>query len=156
MKERGTLLSLADGGGVVELEKIGACGGCGSRECRAKRRMVRAENRTGLPLAEGRQVELEIGPRSILAQAAFSLLPPLLGFGAGFFLAGLIPGWGPPLRTAGGFFLLLAAALLTFAIRRRFPPRENFHIVRLIHDAAPLTGAAAAAQPGRKAVLIPE
>jgi sigma-E factor negative regulatory protein RseC len=144
MKERGILLSLSAGGGMVELERIGACGGCGNRECHAKRRMVGAENKTGLPLAEGQQVELEIGPRSILGQAAFSLLPPLLGFPAGFFLAGLIPGWGPPLRIAGGFLLLLAAALLSLGIRRRFPPKENFHIVRLIHEAAPSNGGAAA------------
>jgi positive regulator of sigma E activity len=155
MKERGTLLSLCAGGGMVELERTGACSGCGRRECRTKRRTVRAENKTGLPLTEGRRVELEIGPRFILGQAAFALVPPLLGFGAGFFLAGL-PGWGPPLRTAGGFLLLLAAAFLTLGIRRRFPPKENFYITRLMHDAAPSNGEGTAILPGKGPFLSRE
>jgi sigma-E factor negative regulatory protein RseC len=92
-------------------------------------------NRDGLDLVHGQRVETGSAPRSLFAQGAAALIPPLLGFIAGFFLSGKIfPLSGEGLRAACGVLLLFAAAFGFYFFRRRFPPKDLPRILRVLPD----------------------
>jgi sigma-E factor negative regulatory protein RseC len=103
------------------------------RECAGGFAPVSAENRDGLDLAKGQRVETGSSPRSLLAQGAAALAPPLLGFIAGFFLARMLfPRSGEGFRAACGALLLFAAALGFYFFRRRFPPKNLPRVLRVL------------------------
>jgi sigma-E factor negative regulatory protein RseC len=118
---------------VIDPERPAGCFGCLSQECAEGFAPVTVENSAGLDLVPGQLVETGSGPRVLLRQGAAALIPPLLGFIAGFFLAGIIfPQSADALRAACGVLLLFAAALGFYFFRRRFPPKNIPRILQII------------------------
>jgi positive regulator of sigma E activity len=100
--------------------------------CR-KPQLIAAENRTGRELSPGQFVEMETAKRSLVKQALSSLLPPFVGFTAGFALAGVFsPLSGDGARGAAGVAGLFFAGFAVYALRNRFPDKSRSHIVRVI------------------------
>jgi sigma-E factor negative regulatory protein RseC len=125
---RGTALTLARESDID-------CFGCLDRECKARSFSFTAENTGGLSLRPGQLVETETAA-SPLKQGLAALLPPALGFVAGYGAAGLaFPAAGEPLRAAAGVLLLFAAAGALFLIRRRRPPKIFRRVVRVVEEA---------------------
>jgi sigma-E factor negative regulatory protein RseC len=88
-------------------------------ECKTRQGRT-AANPLGLPLNPGQTEETEIPPRVLAVQAVSALLPPVLGFIAGFFITALVfPGSGDPARSAGGALLMLLFALAFYRYRRK-------------------------------------
>jgi sigma-E factor negative regulatory protein RseC len=101
-----------------------------NRECKAKTLSYHAENIAGLALQPGQLVETEAAA-SALKQGLAVLLPPSLGFIAGYVLTGIIfPTTGDPARAAAGVLLLFATAFAIYFIRRRFPPKTICRVIR--------------------------
>ncbi|GHV92479.1 hypothetical protein AGMMS50268_29820 [Spirochaetia bacterium] len=120
---------------IVEPERPSGCFGCMHQECAKGFAPITAENRDGLDLAPGRLVETGAAPRTLFAQGAAALAPPLLGFLAGFFSAGAIfPQSGDGLRAACGAILLFTAALGFYFFRKRFPPKDFPRILRVLPE----------------------
>jgi sigma-E factor negative regulatory protein RseC len=118
-------------------EKAGACFGCMNKECGGTPRLFRAENPRGLPLSPGQAAEAELIPPSLIMEALTILLPPILAFMAGYVLTGiLVPAGGEASRAAAGVLSLLGTAFLLYRIRRRFPPRTGFRILRILDRPA--------------------
>lgn len=96
-----------------------ACFGCMSQECKSRGISYTAANPRRLPLSVGQMVETETP--ALLKQALGILLPPVLGFIAGYVLTRLcFPVAGDPGRAAAGVFLMFLAAAARFLIRKRF------------------------------------
>ena len=103
-----------------------ACFGCLNQECTEGFAPVTAENVNSLDLAPGQLVETGFSPRALLCQGAAALIPPLLGFIAGFVFTGILfPKSGDALRAACGALLLFAAAFGFYFFRKRFPSRHT-------------------------------
>ncbi|WP_010260197.1 SoxR reducing system RseC family protein [Treponema primitia] len=134
MTETGRIREIRGNTLTLDRENNIACFGCMNRECKAKTLSYHAENTTGLVLQPGQLVETEAAA-SALKQGLTVLLPPLLGFIAGYVLTGIIfPATGDPARAATGVLLLFATAFAVYCIRRHFPPKT---ICRVIREAAP-------------------
>jgi sigma-E factor negative regulatory protein RseC len=109
-----------------------ACIVCLDKECKARSFSYDAENTPGLSLRPGQLVETRT-VASTLRQSLAALLPPPLGFIAGYAATGLaFPGSGEPPRAAGGALLFFAAAAVFYLFRRRYPPRIVRQIVRVV------------------------
>jgi sigma-E factor negative regulatory protein RseC len=116
---------------LVTLELAGdeACCGCTKRDCRKRTSLVQAENRGRLPLSPGQIVTAAFPLHSALIQSLGAILPPVLGFFAGY----LIPaagGAGEGWRIGGGLAGFFAAALFPLIrgiFRRR--PRSGWYII---------------------------
>jgi sigma-E factor negative regulatory protein RseC len=125
---RGTALTIARESDVD-------CFGCPDRECKARSFSYTAENTGGLSLSPGQLVETETAA-SPLKQGLGALLPPALGFIAGYGGAGLaFPAAGEPPRAAAGALLLFAVAGALYLIRRRRPPKILRRVVRVVEEA---------------------
>ena len=142
MREAGTVLSVTGVLAAVRREKRAeadnpeACFGCMNTWCKAGQSRILAANPLKLSLEPGQAVEIEIAPSSALIQAVSALLPPLLGFIAGFFLTALIfPGSGDPARSAGGAALMFLSALGLYGYRRKNPVKTMPGIVRILPKA---------------------
>jgi sigma-E factor negative regulatory protein RseC len=109
-----------------------ACFGC-MKDCHKPGVLMTAENRDTLSLKPGQLVETEHSPRGLLLQGLIVLLPPVMGFIAGYALVrAAFPAAGEGARAAGGAFLLFAGGTLTFLFRRRYPAKETNRIKRVI------------------------
>jgi sigma-E factor negative regulatory protein RseC len=103
-----------------------------NQECTVKELAYDAENPTGLNLMPGQLVETE-AVASAITQGLAVLLPPILGFIAGYVLTGvLFPAAGDPARAAAGVLLLFATAFTLYFIRRRFPPKTTRRVIRVV------------------------
>jgi positive regulator of sigma E activity len=113
------------------------CFGCMAHEyvrehCR-KPQLIAAENRTGRNLSPGQVVETETAKRSLVPQTLLSLLSPLVGFTAGFALAGVFfPLSGDGARGAAGVAGLFLAGFAVYVLRKQFPDKNYPHIIRVI------------------------
>jgi sigma-E factor negative regulatory protein RseC len=106
-----------------------ACFGCMNAACKSRPQLVVAENHRNLDLTLGQLVEIEIPSKQLLQQAAAVLLPPIAGFIAGFLLIrALFPFSSDGARAAAGVVFLFAAAFITYAVRKRFPPKQTVPI----------------------------
>jgi sigma-E factor negative regulatory protein RseC len=143
MRETAAVVSVTGALAAVRLETgvPEACFGCMNRECKAagdkaSRNQITAANPFGLPLEPGQAVEIETASSSAVVQAFSALLPPLLGFMAGFFLAvRLFPALGDPARSACGAALMLLSALGVYRYRRRNPVKTMPSVVRILPKA---------------------
>jgi hypothetical protein len=107
---------------TVKMDLSGGCFGCAGRECRKNERLLRVKNGKNIPLSIGQKVKIAM-PGSVPGQALAVLVPPALGFAAGFFITPLLfPGAGDGARAAAGAALIFAAAALVCFIRKRPGP----------------------------------
>jgi sigma-E factor negative regulatory protein RseC len=122
---RGTTLTIAR-------ESDAACMACADKACKARSYSYNAENTAGLSLRPGQLVETETAA-SPLKQGLGALLPPALGFIAGYAATGAaFPAAGEPQRAAAGALLLFAVAGALYLIRRRRPPGIARRVVRVV------------------------
>jgi sigma-E factor negative regulatory protein RseC len=132
MTETGKIREIRGSTVYIARESDAACFGCMDRECKARSFSYSAENTPGLPLKPGQLVETKTAGSS-LRQSLAALIPPPLGFVAGYLATGLVfPGSGEPPRAAGGALLFFAAAAVFYLFRRRYPPRIVREVVRVI------------------------
>jgi sigma-E factor negative regulatory protein RseC len=111
---------------VIALKETGACFGCTNQECRSNRRVLTVANPRRIPLKAGQEVQAEISASSSLMQALAVLLPPALGFIAGYIGTGLL--FSPAresAQAAGGAAGLFLTALAVYFIRKRLPPKHS-------------------------------
>jgi sigma-E factor negative regulatory protein RseC len=132
MTETGTIREIRGTTLTIVRESDTACMACADKACKARAFSYDAENTAGLPLRPGQLVETETSA-SPLKQGLGALLPPLLGFIAGYAATGLaFPASGEPQRAAAGTLALFAVAGALYLIRRRFPPRIVRRVVRAL------------------------
>lgn len=133
MIETGTIREIKENLVIVAPVRTTACAGCSNQECRADSGFIIAENPRALSLKTGQTVEVSTPAVSILGQALVSLLPPALGFVAGYvFLRLLFPHTGEGAAAALGVVFLFAAAFIVYSIRRRRPGRTSYSVTRII------------------------
>ena len=110
-----------------------ACFGCLNMECKADGGFITAENPEAFPLETGQMVELSAPGISLLGQALASLLPPVLGFIAGYAIARLLfPGAGEGAFAGAGVILLFACAFIVFRVRAKFPAKRIYTVLRVL------------------------
>jgi sigma-E factor negative regulatory protein RseC len=132
MTETGKIKEIEGTTLTIDREDDTACFGCLDKECKARAFSYNAENTSGLLLRPGQLVETETAA-SPLKQGLAALLPPPLGFIAGYVATGLaFPASGEPLRAATGALALFAAAGTLYLIRRRRPPKIIRRVVRVV------------------------
>ncbi|MDR1248960.1 MAG: SoxR reducing system RseC family protein [Treponema sp.] len=132
MTETGTIREIQGSTVTIARESDVACSGCADRECKAKSFSYSAENTPGLLLRPGQLVETKTAASSF-RQSLAALLPPPLGFIAGYAATGLaFPACGEPPRAAAGALLFFAAAAVFYLIRRRYPPKIVRQVVRVV------------------------
>jgi sigma-E factor negative regulatory protein RseC len=131
MIERGRIREVRGNTLTIAREDNAACFGCMDRKCKT-RGLYDAENPAGLALSPGQLVETETAA-SALKQGLVVLLPPLLGFVAGYIITGFVfPSVLEPPRTAAGVLFLFTTAFAIYFIRRRFPPKTIRRVIRIV------------------------
>jgi sigma-E factor negative regulatory protein RseC len=134
MTEIGKIKEIRGSTLTIGREDDTACFGCPDTECKTRSFSYNAENTAGLPLLPGQLVETETAA-SPLKQGLGALLPPALGFVAGYVGTGLAyPAAGEPLRAAAGALLLFAVAGALYLVRRRHPPVIIRRVVRVVEE----------------------
>jgi sigma-E factor negative regulatory protein RseC len=121
-------------GKTVEIkpDSLTACFGCMKEECKACG-SISAENPLSLSLKAGQTVEVSAPAASIFRQALAALVPPALGFIAGFLLTRLfLPSAGEGACAAAGVIFLFAAAFIVYAVRKRKPLSKVYTVTRII------------------------
>jgi sigma-E factor negative regulatory protein RseC len=132
MTETGKIKEIRGTTLTIDRENDAACFGCLDKECKARAFSYNAENTAGLSLRPGQLVETETAA-SPVKQGLGALLPPALGFIAGYAATGLaFPAAGEPPRAAAGALLFFAVAGALYLIRRRHPPRIIRRVVRVV------------------------
>jgi sigma-E factor negative regulatory protein RseC len=132
MTETGKIREIQGTTLTIDRENDAACFGCPDGDCKARAFSYSAENTAGLLLRPGQLVETETAA-SPLKQGLAALLPPPLGFIAGYVAAGFaFPASGEPLRAATGALALFAVAGTLYLIRRRRPPKIIRRVVRVV------------------------
>jgi sigma-E factor negative regulatory protein RseC len=135
MTETGKIRKIRGATVYIARESDAACMACADQACKAKSFSYDAENTPGLPLKPGQLVETKT-VNSTLRQSLAALLPPPLGFVAGYAATALaFPGSGDPPRAAGGVLLFFAFAAVFYLFRRRYPPRIVRQVVRVVEEA---------------------
>jgi sigma-E factor negative regulatory protein RseC len=115
MTEKGRIREIQERIIIVTPDIGAACFGCMNTECRS--RGISAENSFDLPLREGQIVEIAAPP---VTQVLTALLPPVLGFIAGYICAALFfPLAGEAVHAGAGVIFLFAAAFIVYAVRKR-------------------------------------
>jgi sigma-E factor negative regulatory protein RseC len=132
MTETGQVKEIRGATVTIARESDVACMACADRDCKARSFSYSAENTPGLPLKPGQLVETQT-VASTFRQSLAALLPPPLGFIAGYAATALaFPGSGEPPRAAGGALLFFAFAAVFYLIRRRYPPKIARQVVRVV------------------------
>ena len=135
MTEKGMVRELKGSHVIVAPDTSALCFGCMSQECKHHSGgvLITAENPQSLPLKPGQIVEVEAPGASILKQAMKALLPPALGFAAGYLLARhLFPAAGEGAAAGLGVVFLFAVAFIVYRIRKKFPASKEYKVNRII------------------------
>jgi len=108
--------------GCIKVE-CGACGG------------INAENPLSLSLKTGQTVEVSASGASIFRQAITALVPPALGFTAGFFLTRLfLPKASEGASAAAGVIFLFAVAFIVYMVRKRKPLDKAYTVTKIFDN----------------------
>ena len=111
-----------------------ACFGCMKEECKTCVSII-AENPLSLSLKAGQTVEVSAQGTAIFRQALEALVPPALGFVAGFFLARFfIPEASEGAWAASGVIFLFASAFIVYDVRKRRPPAKVYTVTGIIDN----------------------
>jgi positive regulator of sigma E activity len=133
VKETGRVLAVSGTTVTLAPDASSACFGCMNRECRQKRGILVAENKTGFPLSAGQQVETEYPLKTALAQGLPLLALPFLAFAAAYLASGLlVPVPGEGVRAAIGAAGLFAAGTALFLYRSRNPHKSRPQVIKII------------------------
>jgi positive regulator of sigma E activity len=111
----------------------GVCFGCMAQECKRRPHLITALNSPGFPLGVGQLVEIEAADSPLGVQLVQALLPPPLGFIAGFFLTRLFfPSSGEAAGAFAGMVCMILACALLYLYRRVKPAKTQARITRLL------------------------
>jgi sigma-E factor negative regulatory protein RseC len=139
MAETGRIQEISGDRVTISLERTAACSGCAyqempgpacgfsgtgsKRSCRSNQGLLTALNRKNLPLSPGQWVAVEFSSPSVLIQILTALLPPVLGFIAGYALGGFFSpsGGNQALQAAAGAAGLFISAGAVYFIRQYLP-----------------------------------
>jgi len=117
---------------IIQPDSLASCFGCMKEECKACG-SISAENSLSLSLRAGQTVEVNAPAASVFRQALAALVPPALGFAAGFFLTRLFyPSAGEGAAASMGVIFLFAAAFIVYAVRKRKPPDKAYTVTRIL------------------------
>jgi hypothetical protein len=106
-----------------------------NKECKSGGITYPASNPQRLSLTPGQLVETECP--APLKQALGTLLPPALGFIAGYLLTGIcFPAAGDPARAAAGVLLMFLAGAVRFLIGKRFGTGGLPRVTKVIEEDA--------------------
>jgi len=109
------------------------CFGCIKEECKACGGII-AENPKSLSLKTGQTVEVSASTASIFRQAIAALIPPALGFAAGFSLIRLLlPKASEAACAATGVIFLFVAAFIVYTVKKRKPPTKAFKVTKVLN-----------------------
>ena len=132
MTERGRITEIGEESVTIAANKSAACFGCLNMECKTNGGFITAGNPSSLPLKTGQTVEVKAPARAILLQALAALLPPILGFSAGYALAPLLFPNARGAAAAMGLFFLFTPAFIIYKIRKKYPASKEFSVTRII------------------------
>ena len=126
--EKGKIREIRENLIIIAPDRSASCFGCMEMECKSKGGVLNAENPKALPLKIGQTVEIKIQGASflsILKQSIGALLPPALGFIAGFYFTRL---FFPDIKEEAAVFIgviqLFVTAFIVYKIRKKFPAKE--------------------------------
>jgi positive regulator of sigma E activity len=139
MTETGKIREIIGKTVIVTPDLSDACFGCMKEECKACGGIyadgIYAANPLSLPLKAGLTVEVSAPGLSVFRQALAALIPPAVGFTAGFFLVRLFfTDASEAACAAVGVVLLFVAAFIIYAIRKRKPPEKAFTVTRILDN----------------------
>ncbi|MDR2808662.1 MAG: SoxR reducing system RseC family protein [Spirochaetaceae bacterium] len=110
---------------TIRCRESDLCFGCLNHRCKEQSRLIAAKNSKALPLVLGQIVEVKAASSVLAKQIAAALVPPVLGFIAGFTVFGLFfPEAGEAPQVFCGLAGLFAAAFIVYRIRRHFPAQD--------------------------------
>ncbi|MDR2402634.1 MAG: SoxR reducing system RseC family protein [Spirochaetaceae bacterium] len=129
MTETGRVQEVSGNRVTVKRDSVEACFGCMNRACRIGGGIIIVEYKDR-PLPEpGELVKVEFSSGAALGEGLLTIILPIAGCIAGFFLSGLaFPSLGDPPRAFIGLFALFGIAAALYFIRRRFPPKTLHRI----------------------------
>jgi positive regulator of sigma E activity len=120
---------------IIQPELGNICFGCVKEECRLNAGSIIAENPLSLSLKAGQTVEVSASGTSIFRQAMAALIPPALGFTAGFFLTRLfLPKASEGACAAAGVIFLFAAAFIVYTIRKKKPQDKAYIVTSILSN----------------------
>ena len=132
MTETGKIRTIQGNIVTIVPDRSSACFGCMNHECKNGEGFLTAENPAALPLKQGQTVEVK-APGVPVGQTLIVLLPPILGFIAGFFLARLLfPEAGEGAFAGMGVIFLFAAAFIVYKARRKKAAAGAYTVTRII------------------------
>jgi len=135
MTETGKICEINGKTVLIKPDSLAACFGCMKEECRACG-SISAENPLSLSLKAGQTVEVSAPAASVFCQALAALVPPALGFAAGFFLTRLfLPSAGEGACAAVGVIFLFAVAFIVYAARKRNPPGKVYTVTKILIES---------------------
>jgi len=115
-------------------EECGACGGSNTGGINAG--SIIAENLLSLSLKTGQTVEVSAPRASIFRQALAALIPPALGFTAGFFLTRFfLPNASEGACAAAGVIFLFVAAFIVYMVKKRKPLDKVYTITKILKES---------------------
>jgi len=113
------------------------CFGCMEQECKGHVRHFIAKNSLGLSLNVGQVVEVEVPKTMLISQGLQVLLPPIIGFFAGFILTGIIfINSGEPARAMGGVVMFLFTGYVIYLVRKKIPQNTIPQVTKVFTNDA--------------------
>jgi len=132
MTETGKIREINGKTVIIKPDLSGACFGCMKEECRACSGIT-AENPLSLSLKAGQTVEVSAPAASVFRQALAALIPPALGFAAGFlFTRFFLPGASEGAAAGMGVIFLFAAAFIVYTVRKRKPLTKAYTVTKIL------------------------
>ena len=133
LTESGRIREIRGNLAIVVPNKSAACFGCLNQECRSGGGQISAENSLNLPLSAGQVVEVSAPGAAVASQALAVVLPPIIGFAAGFSLVRLaFPVAGEAVAAFAGLALFFGAAIIINKIRKGKPAGFLYSITRIL------------------------
>jgi hypothetical protein len=119
---------------IVKPDLGDICFGCMKEECKVCGGIT-AENPFSLSIKTGQTVEVSALGVSIFRQAITALIPPALGFTAGFFFTRyFLPEASEAACAAAGVVLLFVAAFIVYTVRKRKPLDKAYTVTKILDN----------------------
>ena len=135
MTETGKIREICGSRVTIALDRSAYCFGCINHECKSNGGFISAENPLDLSLETGQTVEVKTPALNIrlLGQAFKALLPPALGFTAGFIIIRLFfPAATEGAAAALGAVFLFVFAFIVYKTSKKPPAGSGFTILRVV------------------------
>ena len=133
MTETGKVREIKGNTVIVVPDISAVCFGCMNQECKTGSRFITAENISALPIETGQTVEVKARDIPLLGQALAALLPPVMGFTAGFSLTRFFfPEAAEGAAAAMGVLFLFTAAFIVYKKTSEKSAAKAFTVTKII------------------------